>query len=122
MGLQHRRLDVTTNASGAGTNTDDMVITGIVYAVKWIDGDFDTGVDAVLSVTETPEDVDNTVLTLTNADDDAWYIVREQATDNSGAAAASVYEPPVIAGKLKLSVTNGGDTKTGGCVVYYLTD
>lgn len=120
--IKHYALTGTTNSSGALTVTANEVITGMIYAVKWIDGTFANSVGAVLSVTGTPESVDNTLLTLTAANDDAWYILREQAKSNTGAAVSGVFEMPIIAGKPKLVVSSGGDSKTGGAVIYYQTD
>jgi len=94
-----------------------------VVKVTWIDGDLTDGVDAVLSVTATSSGVDETLLTLTNANSDAIYWPRETLDDNTGVdvtfdgTRTVTVEPNVIYGKLKLAVTSGGATHTGGCIV-----
>jgi len=107
-----------TAVAGNLTKTGERAIHGLLYAVEWIDGTFSDGVDAVLSVTRTASGVDKTLLTLTNANDDAWYPVREAEYDNTGAAlGAAAY--PVISGVPVLTVTSGG-TGTGGCILHYI--
>lgn len=91
----------------------------LLYAVEWIDGDLEDGVDATLSMTSTSSGVDKTLLTLTNADNDAWYYPRVPTSDNTGVGTL-FYTPQVVEGTLKLVVTDGGTTKTGKCIVYLL--
>ena len=118
------KLTATTDGSGDATVTTDRVLNGELYAVQWIDGDFADGVDAVISVTSNDAAVDYTVLTLTNANDDAMYYPRAQVQDLAGAGITydgtnethGVKVP--IVGKVKLVVSSGGDTKTGGAVLF----
>lgn len=119
MGLHDRYLEVTTGTDGSGTIVDTMAIFGLLYAVEWIDGDLADGVDAVLSVINTPSAVDATLLTLTDANADDWYYPRDLAHDAVGAALTdrTLF---MLNGTLKLAVTDGGDTKTGGCIVYFI--
>lgn len=112
------KLTVTTASNGSGSATTDVAVLGYLEAVDWIDGTFADGVDAVLSVTGTAGGTDHTLLTLTNADNDAVYYPRRVVDTTAGAAATGVYGRFLVAGTLKLAVTNGGDTKTGGLVVY----
>lgn len=114
--IRDYRLSVTTDGSGDGTDTIGSV-KGILYAVEWLDGGFDDGVDAVLSNTVTPSGVDQTILTLTDANDDDWYFPQELVHDKTGSETA-YYTYPVVNGTLQLVVSSGGDTKTGGCIVY----
>lgn len=122
------RINVTVNASGAGSATipfenlpcqDRGIMPLLVYAVEWIDGTFADGVDAVLSAEDTPSGVAKTLLTLTNANADAWYHPRVLEQDNTGTN-TTFYCMPVLHGDLKLSVTSGGNATTGGCIVYLL--
>lgn len=123
MTLHDVRLVGATDASGDKTLTAPSGVFGYLEAVEWIDGDLTDGVDAVLSVTETPSGVDQTLLTLTNANDDAWYRPRHVVHSEAGAALTGTSggdrARPLINGKLKLVISSGGDTKTGGCIVYY---
>ena len=117
-------IQVTTIADGSGNNTATIPAFGLLHAVEWVDGDFADGVDSVLSVTNTDSGVDSTLLTLTDANIDAWYYPRVALHDTAGAAVTydgtrPIYGRFVVNGTLKLTVTSGGDTKTGGAVVYY---
>jgi len=114
----------TTDASGDLTVMATIPSSGLLQAVEWKDGDLADGVDAVLSVTSNDSGVDSTLLTLTNANNDAWYYPRAAAHDNTGTGVTydgtnEIYVPMVISGTLKLVVSSGGDTKSGGAVVYY---
>lgn len=119
MSLNGIRLTGDTDASGDLTLTAKRAVFGLLWAVEWIDGDLADGVDAVLSVTKTSSEVDLTLLTLTDANDDAWYFPRETECNNTGTAQSNRV-PPLIDGTLKLVVADGGNVKTGGCIVYYL--
>lgn len=116
----------TTDSSGDLTVTADVKATGLLHAVEWIDGTLVDGVDAVISFTSSASGVARTVLTLTNADIDAWYFPREAMHSNAGAAITydgtrPIYERAVVDGILKMVVADGGDTKVGGCIVYLET-
>jgi hypothetical protein len=125
-------FNITTATGGAYTSSTDGGVTGQnstgnpykLYRVVWVDGTLADGVDAVLSVTGTPSGVDETLLTLTNANDDAVYYPRYDAHSNAGAALAEGADKTatrvqgIVDGQLKLAVTNGGDAKTGKCLVY----
>jgi len=113
---------ITTDASGdySATKTE-WGIHGpmLLYAVEWVDTDFDAGVDAVLSMTGNSSGTDKTLLTLTNADAEAWYYPWSLVVKNDGSTAATdFFAPQVVEGSLKLVVSAGGNTKTGKCVVY----
>ena len=121
------KFSITTSAAGAYTSAiatapgSDLDNLGpkLLYAVEWVDGTLDDGVDAVLSVTATPSGVDKTLLTLTNANDDAWYHPRGVEHDAAGAA-LTTRALSVVYGTLKLVVSAGGNVKTGACWVYLL--
>lgn len=123
MRLKSRRLNATTDASGDATTNDDYSIFGLLYAIEWIDGTFDNGVDAVISVQSTESGTALTLATLTNADDDAMYYPRHLQHSEAGAAltgtAGGDRTRPVLNGTLRLVVSSGGNVKTGGCIVYY---
>lgn len=110
----------TTDASGDLTVTSDIHVTGGLYAVRWIDGDLADGVDAVLSVVDGDGNALRTLLTLTDANDDAWHEVLELASDNVGADLTGQYQIPMVDGRLKLVVSSGGNAKSGGLIAYVL--
>jgi hypothetical protein len=112
------RLTGTTDGSGDLVVTGEFSILGWLVAVEWVDGDFADGVDAVLSVVDTPSGVDQTLLTLTDANDDKWYFPTGPEHDQAGAETGT-RALLMINGTLKLVVSSGGDTKTGGCFVVY---
>lgn len=109
-------LPFTTDASGDATVTAAFDTIGKVYAVAWTDGDLADGVDAVLSYTGSGRP-DQTLLTLTNANDDAWYYPRAAASSSAGAA-LTAYVEPMVMGKLKVVVSSGGNAKSGAIRVY----
>ncbi len=113
-----------TNSSGVATITSTQTVKGFLYKVKWVDGDLVDAVTSILSVTETPEGVDETLLTLSNpnANADKNYYPRDVVHSATGSAltgtAGGDRIEPLVVGKLKLTIAAGGDSKTGGCVVY----
>jgi hypothetical protein len=129
-------FNITTTAGGAydsSTTANAATISGgnrstgspyLLYAVEWVDTDFDAGVDATLTVTSTPSGIDRTLLTLTDADAEATYYVRENAHGNTGTAWAEGADKtatrvqPIVDGTLKLVIAQGGNAKTGKCLVY----
>ena len=121
------KFSITTAADGSYTSAiatapgSDLDNLGpkLLYGVEWVDGTLADGVDAVLSVTNTPSGVDKTLLTLTNANDDAWYHPRGVEHDAAGAA-LTTRTLSVVYGTLKLVVTSGGNVTSGACWVYLL--
>lgn len=117
-------LEVTTDGDGDGTATKALPRgrSYLLEAVDWIDGDFADGVDGTLKAVSRPFGADLTLLTLTDANNDAVYYPRVLAQDNAGAdldtAGDAQYTLQVVDGSLQLTVAQGGATKTGGCVVY----
>lgn len=116
------RLNVTTDDQGDGEKTQTPQQGGysyLLYAVEWIKGTFDNGVDATLKCVNTLSGVDRTLLTLTDANADNVYYPRELEDDNAGAA-LTTYALPVVDGTLQLVVSDGGNAKTGGARVILL--
>ena len=118
MALRKIKLYGTVDASGDLTITSNVNLLGYLHQVRWIDGDLDDGIDAVLSVDSADgASPDITLLTLTNANDDAIYFPRELEDDNAGSALVT-YTWPVVDGALKLVISDGGNAKSGGCIAY----
>lgn len=116
--LKSEQLIGTTDENGDLVVTMTRPLMGWLIAVQWIDGDLADGVDATLKAVHTPSGVDTTLLTLTDANDDAWYYPTVVEHDNAGAA-QTTRTFQIIEGTLQLTIADGGDTKTGGCIVYY---
>lgn len=115
------RVDVTTDAAGYGTATVGLATrTLFLYAVEWVKGTYDNGVDAVLSVTNTPSGVDYTLLTLTNANNNRMYYPRHLEQDQTGAD-LSTRNFPIVNGDMKLTINQGGNTNTGSVIVTLIT-
>ncbi len=114
------KFSITTDDSGDYTDTlPERIQFAFLYAVEWTNTDFGAGVDAALSLTSTPSGSDKPLLTLTDADVTKWYFPREETHDLTGTANGGL-DYQVLAGKLKLVVSSGGDTKTGNAIVYYV--
>jgi hypothetical protein len=116
-------LQGTTDALGDVILSSSGSVFGKLYAVEWIDGDLADGIDAVLSVQKTSSGVAQTLLTLTNANIDKWYYPRVSAQDEAGADAevAATFDwrvQQIVNGTLRLVISDGGNAKTGGCIVY----
>ncbi len=121
MGLANLRLIDTTAADGTKTITAPYPIKGLLIGVEWVVGDLAAGVDGTLTAQNTPSGVARTLLTLTNANANAFYNVREAEHDTTGQATTSgstCY--PMICGTPQLAIAQGGNAKTGGMVLYYL--
>lgn len=121
--IEQVKLYGTTAADGSLTVQSNVNVLGSLVAVEWIDGDLADGVDAVLSCVRNDNAADVTLLTLTNANNDAWYYPLASAHDNAGAGITydgtnEIYVNQVVNGQLKLVISSGGDTKSGGCIVY----
>ncbi len=117
------KLEGTTDADGDLTVDHTTNVIGRLIAIEWIDGTFADGVDAVISTQERSSGVAQTLLTLTNANDDKMYYPRAVVHDDAGADVTydgtnEIYEAPLISGKPRMVVSSGGDTKTGGCILY----
>ena len=121
--LKEAILVGTTSTAGAATINDTRATLGKLYAVEWIDGTLSDGVDAVLTCQNTASGVAQTLLTLTDANDDKPYYPRDVVHDLTGGALTGTSggdrEMPVINGVLRLVIASGGSEKTGGCIVYF---
>ena len=122
--LRSVKLYGTTDGSGDFTTTEATISTGLIHSVEWIDGDLIDGVDAVISQVRDNDAADVTILTLTNANIDKVYYPRTPAMDAAGVDVTydgtnEIYVRQFLNGKLKIVISAGGDTKTGGCIVYY---
>ena len=109
-----------TTSSGTATIAASRPVYGLLYAVDWVDGDLAAGVDAVLSVTDTDSGIDVTLLTLTDADDDARHYPRVLEADNT-AAALTTYTYQVVNGNLSLAISSASGAQTGGMIVHIIS-
>ena len=112
------RLYGTTDASGDLTVYSNEAYFGEVYAVQTIDGTLDDGVDITVT-SETADSLNIPILTKANFNTDGIYYVRTVANQVSDGAASTVYDvKPLAAGRIKMVLAQGGNAKSGGCIVY----
>lgn len=111
--MNYMLLVGTTDNSGALVITKRIYEAHRLVKVRWLAGDFANGVDAVIAnaglgaIAGTGLVIgDRTLLTLTNADDDAWYDVSEEGDG-------------IVDQEIKLTVSGGGSGKFGGCIAYF---
>lgn len=118
------RLTGTTDTNGDLTVNATQPVFGLLYAVRWVDGDFADGVDAVISTQG--HEAAATLLTLTDANNDAWYYPRDLVHSATGGAltgaAGGDRALPLMVGIPRLVVSSGGSTKTGSCILYYFEE
>jgi len=113
-------LTATTNSSGDKTLKSPDQVAGLLIGIEWVVGTFDTGVDATITLQDTPSGVARTLLTLTNANANAFYNVRADEHDSTGTAITGGKCYPLIVGKPQVVVASGGNTKTGSVILYYM--
>ena len=112
------RLYGTTDASGDLTVYSNEAYSGEVYAVQTIDGTLDDGVDITVT-SETADSLNIPILTKANFNTDGIYYPRTVANQVSDGAASTVYDvKPLASGRIKMVLAQGGNAKSGGCIVY----
>ena len=127
MTIRFEDLRGTTDAAGDVVVTAPTPHYGRLVGVEWVDGDLADNNTSVLTCTGSPSGVVSTLNTLAagEGDDDGWWYPTIAVHDLS--AVGRFYndesdEPvigyPLVNGYLKLTIAAGGDTKTGGAIVY----
>lgn len=110
------RLDATTDASGDATVNSSGVVIGTLYAIRLVDGNFDDGVD--ITVTSVTDELNISQLVKADFNTDSIFYPRVlQALNTDGTALTSHCEP-LVAGKLRVVVAQGGNAKSGSFVFY----
>jgi len=117
MAIHDMKLTITTDGAGAATVTGEDSVVGFLYLVVWVDGTLADGVDAVLSQSSMPEGVDETILTLTNANEDKSFYALTSETEAVWVTKNFTY--PLLRGVPKLVVSSGGATVAGACHLYW---
>lgn len=123
MKIREVSLQGTTASGGGLTLNASEIVFGKLYAVQWIDGDLANGVDAVISCQDTDSSVAQTLLTLTDANDDKWYYPRNIVHGPTGAdltydGTRTINDKALCNGKLRLAIADGGNKKSGGAIIY----
>lgn len=114
------RLDLTTDAGGAATVTDNRIVYGLLFAAQLVDGDLADGVDLTLTCENT--DLSIPLLTVANFNTDSLYYPRVLQNLNTDGTALTTHTLPLVAGKIKAVLAAGGNTKTGSVICFILTD
>ena len=115
--MMKRTISLTTNGSGAATAYADAVPGGgVLYAVQLVDGDLADGVDIAI----TAEEANLSIPLLTKADfnSDQMVYPRVATALNTDGSALTNYAEPIVIGRIKAVIAQGGDTKTGSVVLY----
>ena len=112
-----RRIDITTNSSGDGSGFDTSAL-GILYAVQLVDGDFADGVD--VTITSEQGDLSFPLLTQANFNTDQIVYPRVLQALNTDGTALATHTLPLVVGRPKVVVAQGGNTKSGSFIFYIL--
>ena len=126
MKLVDVKLVGETDSSGDKTLTSTRSFFGFLEKLIWVQGDLAGAGDGVLSVINTSSGTDETIFTFTDINGTASFyprtlvhgLTKTALTGTAGGDRARV----LIAGELKLVISNGGDTLTGGCIAYISED
>ncbi len=119
--LTEVRIPFTVDASGDAIAYGEGTVLARLIAVQFDAGDMDTGTDLVLTTDR--HDVVEVLLTITNTgtSDKIWYPRRlvqktSDGTDLTGTSGGD-REPPLIIGRPKLTVDEGGISKSGAIIL-----
>jgi hypothetical protein len=109
-------LNGTTDTAGALTVTAASPSLGFLYAVQLIDGNFDDGVDITLTAEQ--ENLAIPLLVAADWNSDKMLYPRVLQNLNTDGTALTTHCMPVVNGKIKMVIAQGGSVKTGGIVLY----
>jgi hypothetical protein len=119
MGIDPIKVAIaTTGSSGSATGTVVVPLPPCELLAVFVD------FGAAPSTTDTTfkaiggEIADNTILTLTNSNSDAWYFPGEQVDDNTGSAVTGAYRHPLIHNNLSIDIAQADALSP--CLTVYL--
>lgn len=115
--MRRIRIDLTTDGSGDATAYGEAVV-GALYAVQEIDGGFADGVD--LTLTCEKDDISIPLLTHLNFNTDGMIYPRVATKDIADGTTTMGDTMPLVFGRPKAVIAQGGATQTGGVVLYIL--
>ena len=128
MTLHDVRLFGTTDSSGDLVVDAERAVFGRLYAIEWVKSGFAAGVDPTLTVRGTPGGQTTlTIWAVTDANTSMMYYPRAQTHDSTGAGLTYdgtrvQADLPLLAGRPRLTVAQGGSVASGGCILYYFAD
>lgn len=115
-GLTTYSVAVTTDSSGAATYYTDEAIHGFVVGVAYVKTDFANG--STFTITGETSGAGIWTESSVNASTVRYPIVAGNVA-STGAASATVFNPPCLFGeRVKIVIASGGATKTG---TFYIT-
>jgi len=121
--MKKMRLYGTCSALGALTVTGERAISGMLYAVKYLDTSFAATADIVISSTSA-DGLNTNLLTITDGTASAMYYPRHVVHSEAGAALTGTSGGdralPLIEGIPQMVVADGGDGGVGGVILYWL--
>lgn len=112
-----RTISLTTSSGGAATAYADPVPgNGFLYAIQLVDGNFDDGVD--IAITAEEENLSIPLYTKADFNTDQMVYPRTPTAAVADGSALTNYAEPLVIGRIKAVIAQGGDTKTGSIVLY----
>ncbi len=115
--MKKATLNVTTDASGDGSDITDAAL-GLLYAVQLIDGNFDDGVDVVITAEQ--GDLSIPLFSANDFNTDQFKYPRVSEHDAVGGAALTTTCMPLVAGRLKAVIAAGGNVKSGTFILHII--
>lgn len=112
-------IPLTLDGSGNVTATGNRRAEGIALEIELAIGGMGTPTSITVSVTNTPNGVDRTLLTLSSPSANGIYPVRRLESDNTGADLAT-YTQQIVDGNIKVVVAGGTAAGTGSVIVRWL--
>lgn len=116
--LKRAVINITTNGSGAGSGSFATPVSGLLYGIEYVKGNFDDGIDFTLSAADSA--ITDLLYTGTNVNASAVLLPRLDLVNNTGTAQSMYTGLIPFFGTLTVAVTSGGDTKTGTFVVWWM--
>lgn len=113
--MKRIRIDLTSDTGGAATGYGDAA-SGSLFAVQLVDGNFDDGVD--LTLTSENSDLAIPLLTAADWNSDKMVYPRVLQNLNTDGTALTTHCEPLVYGRIKAVIAQGGATKTGAVVLY----
>ena len=115
--MKRIKIPFTTATDGSATAYGDTAV-GTLYAVQRVDGDLADGVD--LTLTCETDDLSIPLLTHADFNTDGMAYPRALESLNTDGTALTNHTMPVVYGRPKAVIAQGGSVKTGAVVLYVI--
>lgn len=112
-----RQINITTATDGSFTGYAEAA-NGLLYAIQLVDGDLADGVDVVVTAEEA--NISIPLLTLANFNTDQVVYPRGLESAVTDGAAGTGRVMPVVFGRPKVVIAQGGAVKVGAVILYIL--